>query len=491
MLEEKLKIAREALSASRIWLPNIFAACFDLLAAPGSCALDSPVLKDRSARNDHLRRHVPALKESQRKRIGTVTEEFRRELAAALDQMREPKSRPEGTREVMYALWVMEAVLQRLMKHDASDETSYLADYRARMTGGNTLLRQGERVDGYLMHRLRKHAGPIRTLDDCFDHLVRIPALANLELSYRLWGSPIKADKGVLRVGVIPVVQARDELEWSEPSRETYQVKVANEEQQKKLTERVLSALAWMADQQVDLVLMPELVGSQSMLDCIKAWRGGPEQGEKPQLILTGSFLHPEPGGSSPEGRTDQRNCACVIDERGVRVAVQNKLHRRTFSATDPGPHGVFSEACDRHEGIAITPRQLAVMDVAEHERLCVLIGEDFNQQDPHCEVIRKLGVSRILVPGMRALRRLGSSSSVTLDIPQATLVRYPTASQYVMANSGALLGHDDVPHWSDFARIFVEKDGQCSETDPEPQIDALPGSTVPRAIILRSTSRS
>jgi hypothetical protein len=499
MLESRIDVALEALDDEPVWLPDVFALIFDALAEPDCPALDlrTALLQPQALADTDLciRRYLPELKKAQAVSLGSLTSEFKEFLRDGLHKLLDMDFRDAGATDTLRALWVMESLLRSVGSWDENEP--YAAHYRKKMVRGRTLIQDTEKVGGWLLPRCVGENGPahgwsrrahaIDDLDDYFGYLVRI-RYPQLGIDYsrvdRLLFDMPRSDS--LRVGVIPIVHDGEELNWSAPTSDSYRVRIRHNRRDE-LKGRMLEALNWLAERKVDLVLMPELVGSVGMLDAVQDWRRK-HLSLWPRLILAGSFLlDPKNASENPEEPDSprERNRAYVIKSDGDELCLQDKMHRQSVSPDDQYK-GMFRDQAHRSEHICITPRRLAVRDLGPGYRLCVLSWADFSSPELQRK-IAKLAVSTILVPAMN--RPCTASEYSVSTSEKGRLNARMAGALCCIANSAALAQSHDIFQPIDFSDIVSAEEAfagaECQEVMPAP-----PGSAFPQAVIMRASPR-
>src|SRR5262249_9580328 len=159
---------------------------------------------------------------------------------------------------------------------------------------------------------------------------VRVRQPQGFELEYRqsarlLWD--LKLETG-LRLGIVPVVHRAEELQWF-VAEGHYRVQIAPH-LHAEIGERLTRALDWVAEREVDLILMPELVGSKELLRLVRHWRAK-RKSSKPRLLLAASYLWEDPATAGATAAPRVRNHAVVLDGAGLEVWHQNKMHAYDF----------------------------------------------------------------------------------------------------------------------------------------------------------------
>lgn len=275
-----------------------------------------------------------------------------------------------------------------------------------------------------------------RRLTDVLDNLCVINQTPLLKVIHLCaFASRTPGPRGFLRIGIIPTINAHEELLWTKEAHSRYSLQV-RPELETAIQERVRQGLDWLLANEAELIVMPELVSAPSLNPVVEGELSRRQAAGlfTPCLVLSGTQLVKD-----VEERT--RNRACVFDGEGDIAWEQDKLHAYRFSVreqSDAGhPLGV-EDLEDRIEAIDVEPRTLYVVDISPTQRIVVLTCEDFIQPDPHRAVITDMVATTILVPIMSGTR----ANSETGWVQDAALnfVRHPGATS-VVANSGALLG--------------------------------------------------
>jgi hypothetical protein len=108
------------------------------------------------------------------------------------------------------------------------------------------------------------------SLEQFFSNLVRWPLAFDRLVDYRLVaGASYTGD--LPRIGFVPVVHRKTELEWARHGEYCFTVKL-NPMHEAAIVQRVVRALTWLADAETDIVILPELVSSSAIREAINDW---------------------------------------------------------------------------------------------------------------------------------------------------------------------------------------------------------------------------
>lgn len=471
-LIELIDVARASLQSN--WLPDVFAAVFDVVAFSGDGMPYEYVLRDDAAElGFFIQSHLAELRHSQDQQLGAVPVTFKRVVDAALSHYAAGAEKEAG-RGLIFVLHAIDSVFWGLAPAaGGTDEWLYLAMYRAMLREGQALLRQ---VPGYLLPRVGRAVHPALTECDFFSNLCRVHAQDGCNVRYLLFDElnplghawPATGSRS-MRVGVVAVVQHHSELTWTpDPKRGVYTVSLSRKAQAA-VIERTLNGLQWLSEQGAEIVLLPELVSSSALDRRIREWLQQRES-RKPRLVITGTYVKPPSNKSRA-----RRNRAHAIDCSGLQLWHQDKLHRYNFTTEHQRLGRCVLADVDLVEDIDVSSRSLFIADSPLGERIAIMICEDFSHVLPHKQLLVELGVNVILVPVMNPAR----------EDPRADWIRRyalgfarePGALSLV-GNSGALLFPDGRPRLpSDYVCAidsYKTKVYDSAQPYPKPDIDAV-----------------
>jgi predicted amidohydrolase len=431
-IDAPLNLLRATLCASPAWLPDVFAALYDVLDRDGhGVALARTAARDTTAR--FIRENVRALGTLQRAMVGSLTDELRNALDEAVTALAGNSSDAAALTTCLCGAWTIDQVLAGLDPREADDFEPYSADYRAWLANRGTLLRSSA-LGGVLLPRAARPVGASRELADVFDNLVRLRRDDTFQLDYAAIDRHVlRAGEKKLRVAFVPTVQDPALLDWQcSDTHYTVRLTPAGEIVAWAAVE---SALAWAAACEAHLVVLPELVSSAALIRRISHWRAACP-GRFPCMILAGSYLHEVASGPP-------RNRAVMLDASGTPLWYQDKLHPYEFTVAhqQAGGRVLSNPPCSLLEDIGTAPRRFAVRDIPGHHRYGIAICEDFARREPLQRVVPVLSVTHLFVPVMNParvdetdwLRRYGIA--LAQDCGLVSLV----------ANSGALVGDPGV----------------------------------------------
>ncbi|HEY5758849.1 MAG TPA: hypothetical protein VIU34_23640 [Steroidobacter sp.] len=318
-----------------------------------------------------------------------------------------------------------------------ADFWSYTGMYRAFLEERGTLLDNGT---GYLLPRVGRAAEPARTECDFFSALCRVRAHDGCELRYLQFNqlnpdvdTPRATGLRSMLVGVLAAVQHHDELSWMvNEARGTYSVSM-KPEAEAAVIQRTLAGLEWLAKRGAEIVLLPELVSSNGLHERIAKWLQAREAA-KPRLVITGTFLQPDPekGGV--------RNRAHAIDCDGGVLWSQDKMHQYKFTAEHQREASCKLASKDLIEDIDVSNRCLVIVDSPLGERIAILICEDFARTVPQKQLLVEAGANVLLVPVMASAKE--DPPAVKTDWRKRCALDFADEARAVslVSNSGALL---------------------------------------------------
>jgi predicted amidohydrolase len=251
-----------------------------------------------------------------------------------------------------------------------------------------------------------------------FQNLLRLPESLDHDLKHIVLRSADDAEQGIrgnLRVGVIPLVQNMDvnatgaalipgPLRIVDKPPLNFAVEVDGAGDPVGAYSRMFAdldrALTALCDLETHIILLPELVVPDAVLERVKdllrsrSIKGSPT----PSLVLAGTFGRPD----AANGKI--YNEAVILNGRGTELFRQRKMHAYTMHRHEQPKYElnkVFGGQ-PRTELMEIMPRVLVVCDSPVLGlRINVLICEDFCQQAPGLESVRKLHSSLVLSPVM------------------------------------------------------------------------------------------
>lgn len=351
----------------------------------------------------------------------------------------------ENSRDLVLTLRTLDSAFLGVHSADtlSSDDSPGLARLRSRLWRGEPLMQYG---DLNVFPRPSRHMFPeVRgqsSLSELLDFLTVVRTDANLSLDYQpLFDILTPGRDEFRRIGIIPAIHSAGELAWSKIGDDRYSI--AEAEPTDLVANRVCRALTWLAEQGVDLVLLPELVSGPQLVAAI-AGHLGRMQGQgltPPAMVLAGTHMTQDESGHP-------RNRAVLLDSDGAELWTQDKLHAYRFTADEQRKAGHplgEDDVQDRNEQIAVEPRPIVVKDLSAATRVVVLTCEDFIQDRPHRAALADIDITALWVPVMSGPRPAPPAQGWINDAAM-NYVRHPGATSLV-ANSGALL---DVAHRSD-----------------------------------------
>ncbi|MCR6625335.1 MAG: hypothetical protein NVV67_03500 [Pseudoxanthomonas sp.] len=426
-------------------VPEAFLALFKLIDGTPNGRFgwlghgEGAVSGDEFAREDH--RWRPLLRRS----IGEETEfplfpQISRleytlsELAAG-----EPMT-SERSKDLVIGLRVLDAAFHGVHPGEVlpADDKDGFVNLRTKVRMGAPLFE----ADGLKVFPKPRRVNPVDLrgqgrLTDLLSNLAVVASGPHLEVVniYAFTGKAL-GPSSFSRIGVIPAIDAHTELLWRKEAHNRYSVE-QHPGFAATVQARVRDALNLLADRNVELVLLPELVSSPALIALLgeelasRSLAGQPN----PHLVLAGTQLI--------RGGTTSRNQALVLNGSGDTLWRQDKLHAYRFTAHEQTGAGLpmgSDELADRIEAIDVEPRVLHIVDLSASQRIVVLTCEDFVQPDPHSATIADIAATTLLVPIMSGARR-GPSEGWIHDAAMG-YIRRPGAT-CVVANSGALLGAD------------------------------------------------
>lgn len=198
------------------------------------------------------------------------------------------------------------------------------------------------------------------------------------------------------------------------------------------LAARAASATQAACDQDVDVLVFPELVVPDEVVRAISwvlqsnARRGA----HTPRLTVAGTF-----GRLHRNGR--RYNQAIVLDGSGAELHRQRKMHAYEMYPHEQKKYGLEAlfGGVPRQEDFDISPRQLAFFDSrAAGYRTAVLICEDANQPNPGRQAAAAWHATMVLVPVMAGALEENSWCWNTAEYFAAD-----AGALTVVANSGGL----------------------------------------------------
>jgi hypothetical protein len=438
---DEFSLAKRLANAPSAWLPDVFAALYDLLAARGR-ALDIPAATLGAIPASFERNHFRALLHLQDETLGDLTPDLRLELREALDELtlNDDTASPHWT-IVLNTARLIDRVFRGLTL--ANDSREFLMHYRAHLTSQHLLVRDAE-VGGFVLPRAAAPLPKPKSVADLFLYLMRAPATPLYELDYKLL---TRSDGGTnlspLKIGFVPLVHNIDDLDWPVHG-STYAVEVPGTTETELLKE-LPGILDWLLKHEADFVLMPELVSTPAIVNAIGRWRARQPAG-RPYLILAGSHLHRESGPAKKV-----RNRAVVLGQDGRVLWQQDKLHSYTFSIAHQ--QAAQWDKCvpprDLEEGIHVAPWRIVLRDL-NGSRFLVAICEDFARNSPHQNVILQFGATHVFVPIMNPERASGDwvhRYGVTLAQDPGTMSLVANSGTLVRRNPTALDDYSALVH--------------------------------------------
>jgi len=452
--------ARSLLAALQqgISVQSAFLALFNFIDESPNGRFGWLALGERAICGVAYHRQLTVWQKSIRESISSESEvHWIHEIAKLGESLGEISTRGEISKHASLSLVIALKVLDSAFRGVHPGEVSYASDgagyiaLRTRVRGGLPLFEsEGRQV----FPRPRRLAQPeLRgqgRLNELLDSLVVVPRSALLQvINLTAFAVDSPGIDGFKSIGIIPTINAHDELEWTKELGDRYSVaeKVAL---RAVIHARVGEALSRLLDEGAELILIPELVSSLGLNEFIadeidsRRRKGLPT----PYLVLAGTHM-------AQDGERI-RNRAHVYDTEGELVWAQDKLHAYRFTSQEQQsgnyPLG-DKDVVDRIEAIDVEPRTLYVVDLSSTQRVTILTCEDFIQPDPHRAVLAEIMATTILVPIMGGAR--GNPDNDWIHDAALTYVRHPGATS-VMANSGALIGLHGAGRKENFGQIVA-----------------------------------
>lgn len=226
-----------------------------------------------------------------------------------------------------------------------------------------------------------------------FANLLRIPKGADSWVDYGFSSSFPRRNVGIpLAVGFIPTVHERDEVTWSLEGGKYFSVGL-NPISEAQVVSRVIKSMKWLLDRGAEVIVLPELVSSNSLRAAVASWLRD-EASAQPILVVCGSEAV---RSSAPTGWT---NRAFVMGPSGRALWMQDKQHQYALSADEISELGLDSIlGGDSRNEVGTCPRWLiAIRDIPGAGRFCVLVCEDFARKAPAQDAIEAFQVDMNLV---------------------------------------------------------------------------------------------
>lgn len=375
------------------------------------------------------------------------------EIGALLEEVaRSNQISPNQSQGLVIALRVLDAAFRgvHVAEVGLTSDSVGLMRLRSNLRLGKPLFKRGSLQ---VFPKPRRTHVPDRRgqpgISQLLDVLTVVDVPQQIKASYQLIldGVP-PASRGFERIGILPTIQHFNELHWTCEGDARYSI-AESAAAEAQVHPRVSSALKLLLDANAEVVLMPELVSGPRMHDLVTGvLKSRMRVGEStPVLLVAGTAML-----NDSEGKP--RNRARVLDAYGDVAWEQDKMHAYRFTGTDQDKAGnpLGADAVDRHELIAVEPRTLVVVDLSGHQRVVLLTCEDFNQDEPHRNVIASFEATTILVPIMAGKR--DSEDVGWVNEAAMRYVRHPGAAS-IVANSGTLLQTDaEREQWWQFGHI-------------------------------------
>jgi predicted amidohydrolase len=446
MTPELLILAQETVRRSPAWLPDVFATLHDLLAHD-SHGLD---LQTGLTRDDYCAFRDVYLADANATAFadGDLSPALRQLLSNALAGLiADDRWNSPHWQTCLLATRVVDEVCA-LIAHERTSPSGFFSECGVLLDAGESLVRD-PRVGGWVLPRTAPHPHTIprwpKEFRDVFCNLLRPKERDDCSIRYRRVtnGSGFGLGKVPLRVGFVPVIHDPNTLEWVRTGdRFMVGVRYATE---KAILKELRATLDWIATHDAALILLPELVVSERIVQEIAEWRTERPPEANPQLILAGSQRWVD-----ADART--RNRACVIDSSGADRWRQDKMHAYLFTKEHQqcGKWEVGSPVQDLYEDIAVAPRRLMIRDIGVN-RIAVAICEDFARTKPYHSILGDFGITLLLVPIMNAV-----SNDTGRDWIERSGISMAQESRTMslIVNSGTLVRRDP-PELDDYSGLI------------------------------------
>jgi hypothetical protein len=280
-----------------------------------------------------------------------------------------------------------------------------------------------------------------------FTNLCRVPEVPGCELEHRVLSARqelSEVDWSNLRIGMVPLIEDLAVDAQSArllPGPLQIRTNAANDlivdfaaPDCEELCANACTALRFLAERQVQIVLFPEAVVPDAVVDRLKMElrRLSTAGSRYPALVLAGTFGRPSPGGP-----TLPYNQAVVLNNRGDELWRQSKMHPYGMQVYEQRRYGLDAVFAGRTalEQITTHPRRLVFCDSRlTGTRMVVAICEDSAQDDPCLQAIRGMQPNLVLIPVMAGALLGDRGFAATVG----ELARAPGALAAV-TNSGAL----------------------------------------------------
>jgi hypothetical protein len=338
-----------------------------------------------------------------------------------------------------------------------------------------------------------------------FTNLCRVPDIPGCELIHRALSKtdlpPV--DWSHLRIGMVPLIHGLEMVDGVArltpgpltivTDAQNHLIIEPDSVDWEHLQQNATSAIRHLAEREVQIVLFPEAVVSDQVLDSIKTElrRLAVNGSVYPALVLAGTFERP----CAPTGRPGF-NQAVVLNGRGEELWRQSKLHPYSMKPYEQALYGLESifGGRDADEHITTHPRQIAFYDSPlTGARMVVAICEDSAQEDPYMTAIRWMRPNLVMIPVLAGALCKGRGFEKTvgglaMDPGCLTAVvnsaALPRAEWRINARSGepplGIVGLPQMNHAKDHMAVaLLESVVRLSETGPEVLVFQCPGLVV------------
>jgi hypothetical protein len=433
-------LARSVLATDPAWMPDLFAALYDVLDCDGLW---------RSAQHKFLNSsRNPLLLDAEEAQFraahlsGTYIRPgfddpcecsiFRSYALQRVDELQAwAKSSVAGLPPlelVIRIAWIaraIDAVFVGLTIRSAISVAAPLQKYWDQLLVSHTLLKA---ASGKLIPRVTAPSYG-NSLAQFFSALTRPDSDFDKFADYKVSAGSAPMAGAHPRIGFIPVVHQKNEVVWSRKGGNFCVRLVPSKENV--IGQRVIRALDWLSDNGAEIVVMPELISTELVRDRISDWlltKGS----RKPFLILEGSEAVVESG--SPTGFS---NRAFVKGSNGILLWTQDKRNQftlrqrniRDYSLTKQLGANALDEIGSSAGGL------ISVRDILGAGRFAVLVCEDYSRDAPGRRAVMRAGVETCLVVIMNGRHRpTGWRQRVAVELAQEP------GSRSAIVNSHALL---------------------------------------------------
>ena len=249
-----------------------------------------------------------------------------------------------------------------------------------------------------------------------FSNLCRVPEIANCEIDYFAISEILDIECSswsTLRIGMVPLIERMEvrsdhaafipgPLRLATNGANNLIIENGREGDCSEMCDRAETALRYLAMRQVQVVLFPEAVVPDTVVQRIQQvlselHRDG---SECPILTLAGTFTRKDDGTDGSPGY----NQAIVLNARGDELFRQRKMHPYRMEGYEQGFYGLQHIYGNKpaKEDILLQPRRMVFCDSrATGYRVAVAICEDSAQDDPCLRALRAMRPNLVLIPVM------------------------------------------------------------------------------------------